>query len=47
MTSSKIKSIELKSVFAELLLNIYIDKEPRMTIQKPNLVRMIKKISEK
>lgn len=34
---------DIKAVFCDLLLNLFIDKEPRMLIQKPNLVRAIPK----
>ena len=33
---------EVKSVLCKLLLSVYIDKEPRLLIQKPNLVRIFK-----
>jgi hypothetical protein len=36
---------EIKAVFCDLLLNLYIDKEPRMLIQKPNLVRSVPRSS--
>ncbi len=32
--------MEIKSILTRLLLNIYIDREPRIAIQKPNLVRI-------
>ena len=31
---------DTKALFAKLLLNIHIDKEPRLIIIKPNLIRV-------
>lgn len=47
ISNSKLKNLDVKSLFTRLLLNIYIDKEPRLIIQKPNLVRIFKIPEEK
>jgi hypothetical protein len=41
LISKKIKSLNIKAIFARLLHNIYLDKVPRLAIQKPNLIRVI------
>ncbi|EGR31182.1 MIR domain protein [Ichthyophthirius multifiliis] len=41
INSSQI-SLDLRARFCRLQRNIYIDKEPRLKIQKPNLVRIFK-----
>ena len=39
---SKKTRLETKALFSKIMLNVYVDKEPRSIIQKPSLVRVFR-----